>query len=298
MTHRIKDYYRRMCDFGLVFFVRYHIIGRKKDQRFKQQVVLNYLKEDLLSDGKIDYDGAREEHAGIQPVWVCWWQGEEEMPVIVKACYNSILTYANGHPVNLITRRNLSEYIELPAIIEKKRQEGLFSLTHYSDHIRFALLAKYGGLWIDSTMLLVDDLPKVFPPLFTLKQKCRDSNYVSDYRWTGFFLGGKDSCAFFSKISNLLEFYWEKHNVLIDYYLVDYIIAALYDTDPDCRKLIDDVPKSNPNLHLLQPRLNLKYDKNEMEKLKDNTSYFKLSWKGNYSKYTNDGQMTYYGQII
>lgn len=298
MNRTIADYYKRIREFGLCFFVRYHIAGRKKGQRFKQQVVLDYLKKDLHSTDNIIYDCPKDENVESQPVWVCWWQGEEEMPAIVKACYNSILAHANGHHVNLITMKNLSEYIDLPEAVVNKRQKGLFSLTHYSDHIRFALLAKYGGLWIDSTMLLTDDLPEEFPPLFTLKQKCRDYSYITDYKWTGFFFGGSDGREFFSKISNLLELYWEKHNTLIDYYLVDYIIAALYDTDPACRRLIDNVPESNPNLHLLQTMLNTKYNSDEMDRLTSNTAYFKLSWKGDYTQQTADGQPTFFGHII
>lgn len=37
------------------------------------------------------------------PIWTCWWQGEANMPDIVKVCYASAKHHAGQHPVILIT---------------------------------------------------------------------------------------------------------------------------------------------------------------------------------------------------
>lgn len=299
MTRSLRSYLLRIKEFGLPFFVRYHILGRRKGRRYKQQVILDYIKKDMVKAG-IDsgYETSETESMETQPIWVCWWQGEEQMPPIVKACYKSLLKHANGHPVHLISQNNLLEFIQLPCAIEEKLRSGIITLTHLSDIIRSFVISRYGGLWIDSTMYLVADLPEHFPSLFTLKQRCRDDAFVSDYRWTGFFIGGDNGARILGKVSKYLTYYWEHHKSFIDYYLIDYVITALYDSDENCRKMIDSVPESNPSLHLLQPMLNSEFEHEEMNRLTSNTSYFKLSWKGSYSLHTADGKNTYYGKIV
>lgn len=299
MNRTINSYLLRIKEFGLCFFFRYHIIGRSKGRRYKQRVILDYIKRDLKRAGiGLNSAGTFVEPEGMQPIWVCWWQGEDQMPPVVKACFESIKEHANGHPVNLITESNLSDYISVPHAIEAKLKSGFITLTHFSDYIRSAIIPKYGGLWIDSTMYITADLPTHFPEVFTLKQKCRDEAFVSDYRWTGFFIGGDGSAYILGKVSAYLSYYWDKNMAFIDYYLIDYVIAALCEIDGKCKEMIDKVSESNPCLHLLQPLLNSKYDSREMNRLASETSYFKLSWKGNYDSCTCDGYETYFGHII
>ena len=55
---------------------------------------------------------------------------------------------------------------------------NIFSITHFSDIIRMALLSKYGGYWIDSTYLVTSPLTKVNTSFFTLKLNyCWTNNF-------------------------------------------------------------------------------------------------------------------------
>ena len=45
------------------------------------------------------------------PIWVCWWQGEEQMPELVKQCYKLLKRYSGRHPVKLLTKDNYQKYI-------------------------------------------------------------------------------------------------------------------------------------------------------------------------------------------
>ena len=47
------------------------------------------------------------------PIWMMWWQGVDEMPPIVKRCYQSVLKHRGNHPVMLLDRNNYQEYIEI-----------------------------------------------------------------------------------------------------------------------------------------------------------------------------------------
>lgn len=44
------------------------------------------------------------------PVCVFWWQGEDNMPEIVRICNNSILVNTLKHKVVLITKDNIHDY--------------------------------------------------------------------------------------------------------------------------------------------------------------------------------------------
>lgn len=78
---------------------------------FKQRYILHYLMtrsggQEIVSSYKDRTCDPNENIGATSPIWVCWWQGEEQMPDIVKACYHSIQKHACTHPVILITSEN------------------------------------------------------------------------------------------------------------------------------------------------------------------------------------------------
>ena len=44
-------------------------------------------------------------------IWICWWQGEEQMPQIVQTCYRQIKKMSGNHPVVLITDENYRDFV-------------------------------------------------------------------------------------------------------------------------------------------------------------------------------------------
>ena len=53
-------------------------------------------------------------------IWICWWQGLDNAPDIVKACVNSIKKNAGGHKVVIITDENYKDFVTFPTFIEEK----------------------------------------------------------------------------------------------------------------------------------------------------------------------------------
>lgn len=60
----------------------------------------------------------------------------------------------------MVTQNNLNDYIQIPRKIMQKVEKGSLSFTNFSDIVRCMLLARYGGLWVDSTMFFVQDIPE------------------------------------------------------------------------------------------------------------------------------------------
>jgi hypothetical protein len=67
--------------------------------------------------------------------------------------------------------------------------------------------------------------------------------------------------------------YWEEHDILIDYFLIDYIICYLQKKYDKFNFLLQEVPINNINV--------FKNDCILQHSDKQNTMFFKLSWKNN-----------------
>ena len=58
-------------------------------------------------------------------IWICWWQGLENAPEIVKRCVASIQKHAGNHKIIMITDENYKEFISFPMWIEGNTREEL-----------------------------------------------------------------------------------------------------------------------------------------------------------------------------
>ncbi len=291
MMSKIGKWFDELKEFGLKYFIQCHIISHFKDSKYRQEIVLKYLRKYYRP-----IEVTANQFVDDYTVWVCWWQGENQMPPIVKCCYQSILANANNHRVVLITEQNYQDYVTLPQVVLDKFAKNIFSITALSDIIRVALLSQYGGLWLDATIYLTKQLPATMRDFFSLKQLCKDDSYISGYKWTGYCLGGNNnSKILFAELYNAIVAYWEHNNILIDYFLLDYLLENTYRRNTNVRTLIDNNPYNNPDLYFLCQNLNNPYDTKRFAEICEQTYIHKLSWKCAMTKYTPKGDITYYG---
>ena len=243
---------------------------------------------------------ALTENVGDDNIWVCWWQGEKSMPEMVKKCFNSIIRYSNGHPVKLITFDNYKDYVQVDHRIVDKVKNGTFKLAHFADLVRLKLLEQYGGLWLDSTILLTANISEdFFQNFFSVKIRPVDNDSVSEYRWCSFVLGGGKNIRYiYSQLSCMLERYMLENDVFIDYLLIDYFLDILYRQDKSVKETIDTMPFTNPNLHKLRLLFENEFDEISWKTIVSNTNIFKLTYKGVHSRYTKSGIPTFYGHIL
>ena len=85
-------------------------------------------------------------------IWICWFQGIERAPELVKTCYKSVKRWYPDNDIVLITKENFRDYVDIPEYVISKWKKGKILNAHFSDILRLALLIKYGGLWIDATV--------------------------------------------------------------------------------------------------------------------------------------------------
>jgi mannosyltransferase OCH1-like enzyme len=230
-------------------------------------------------------------------VWTCWWQGERNMPEVVKMCYNQLNKNANGRRVIVITKENYKDYISLPEYILEKVEKKMITITHLSDILRACLLYTYGGLWIDSTIFTTSPLPEFTPEteLYSLR-RLNDANYVSRSRWTAFLFYANKGNLLFEYLMTIFFEYWKTNNTMIDYFLIDDSIAIAYNEIADVARMIENIPHSNHYVHWLRANLNNEFNAKDYSELTGGACFHKLSYKEKYCESVN-GKLTYYGYI-
>ena len=95
-------------------------------------------------------------HNRSKKIFWFWFQGERSTSIISKICLNSVLRNCKSHEIILINKTNMNKYVHFPCFILNKLKRKFFSITHFSDILRLELLIKYGGTWIDSTVLITE----------------------------------------------------------------------------------------------------------------------------------------------
>lgn len=259
--------------------------------------VLKYLRHNYLStcEEVISRPEVYNETKDFY-VWVMWWQGEQKMPEIINICYHSIIAVSEGCKLCLITKENVGKYLNIPIHIWKKYEQGIIPIAQLSDIIRFGLLSRYGGIWIDSTTLITNyNLIKLRNQFFTLKFKTRSQSTPTMGRWSITVLAGNQGCILYKTMYHILIEYWRKENYLLKYFLTDYFILLLYNEFPQIKDLIDKVEWSDSN-YTLRKHINKKYNQNFWNTLIRNTYFHTLSRKERYSEMINNS-FTFYGYL-
>lgn len=264
--------------------------------RFMEPVIERYL----------DWDPETENtpNQGKTPVWCCWWQGIDQMPELVQMCNRRLRQLLPDTEVELhvLTQENYQQYVELPDYIIEKFHAGKMSITALSDILRVALLARYGGFWIDATVFISDDFPMEFVRNDFYAQRMYDpikwKHEACKGRWCGFLMGGKAGNIIFCLLRDAFFAWWRIHDSVIDYVILDYFLLAGYHQIPEIRKLIDSVPDNNPDVFEMYKVLNEMYTPALLEQLTENTNLHKLTYKMELKPYTADGALSLYGYLL
>lgn len=236
-------------------------------------------------------------------IWVSWWQGMENAPELVKSCYKNLLQKKEDAQVFLITKDNFHQYVSIPDYILKKVEIGTISMAALSDILRASLLERWGGVWLDATIYLSRPLEKeCFNSYFyTARKKKETIDFISNYKWTGFFIAGNKKFPLWRFLRKFYLEYWEKENHIIDYLLPDYAIHLAYSNIPSIKKYMDMVPFNNVKIDDLIAVFDQAYDEREYEQIcNSDTFVFKLGYREEQylQKKTKEGKDTFYSVVL
>lgn len=95
-------------------------------------------------------------------LWLYWENRKgQTTPTHIKLCQESVKLNCNDIGVTLLTDKNIEKY--LPNL----RNLSHLSLPHKADYIRLAILNEYGGMWIDSDIIVYKSLRPLINKLKT-----------------------------------------------------------------------------------------------------------------------------------
>ncbi len=83
-------------------------------------------------------------------IWLYW--EDDQIPDLVKLCYESIEKHCQEYEVKLLNASNVKDYINLPKLSDQ------IPLAQKADLIRLELLVKFGGIWMDASIFLTRNL--------------------------------------------------------------------------------------------------------------------------------------------
>lgn len=286
------------------------LIPPGKSERYIQTIseyVDNFLS-DLVEEYKNETEPVPDEPTmklDKFPIWCCWWQGEDSMPELVKLCHTRLKQVVNPDTtqIHLITLDNYSQYVDLPEHIVKKFQDGIITMTTMSDVLRFHLLERYGGYWLDATVFFTDDIPQEY---FTKDFYCQRmvANIAYSKReacgsnWCGFSVAGKKGSIVFRFMKDAFSKWWQNYDSIIDYVLIDYMLLTAFRHIPAVADIINSVPDNNEDIFEMYQVLNRPYSEELYRELTKRNVMHKLTYKMDLHKETEEGQMTLYGYLF
>ena len=212
-------------------------------------------------------------------IWICWLQGLECAPSLVKTCVESIYSFYQKNEIIILTYNNLSEYVEIPDYIQEKHEKGLISPAHFSDIIRVALLTQHGGVWIDATVLLTGEIPAdiMQSDFFCYRNTQTAFSKIKASNW---FIVSKPNNPILCCVRNMLFIYWKKENRAKNYFIFHFFFAITISKNAECRNIWINTPNySNYKNHLLQEQLLKPFNQQTYEVICKETTVHKLTYK-------------------
>ncbi|WP_368542782.1 capsular polysaccharide synthesis protein [Enterobacter soli] len=255
--------------------------------------------------GVIDALGVQPESASeaapapSRIIWICWFQGLESAPELVKRCIASVKRNAPDAQVVILTDDNIPDYLSLPEHVKTKYQAGLISKAQYSDIVRCSLLFQYGGIWMDATVFMTKAVPESFyEKTFSSLRFDAQENALSQGYWTAYFLAAQKGNSLVKLVRDILYRYWQHHDTLIEYFLIDYSYLYARERYPAFREMMNAQPVTGNNRFLIRQYISGAPNAAAMSALsRDPVGIYKLSHKEKYLT-SDNGQPTLYSQIL
>lgn len=253
----------------------------------KNEEIKRFLKTDLqpvIQEFK-NYNIKKEPYSTLN-IWVFWGQGFEKSPELVKICLKrleQVSVQNDNYNIIKLDLTNYINYVKLPPNIVALYEAGKLSVVNFSDILRVALLNKYGGIWVDSTVFISSNMIDIgTSSIYTVKHKLyKENEHICKGMWSTFFLVASESNVLFSYLRNAFYAYCEKHDFFINYFLIDCLIAIGYEEIPTIKMEIDSISVNNTGVFDLLRTLENDNDFNffELQEILSNNSIHKLAYQ-------------------
>lgn len=258
--------------------------------RYKNFLNLKHKYSFVIEQGEtVTFDKSSESPKNIFILWLQGWGG---VPPIVEACKSSVIEHMPDCKINLISEKNLFDYIDIPDYIVTKWKQGIISHAHFSDIIRTELLIKYGGFWLDATVFLTDSIFE-----WVYKQKLLMFQYCNIHDITmvcnNWFIYSYPGHPVLVSIRDGLYEYWKKENKVKEYFIWHQFATLAFEKYPEA---LNEMPLLlNTAGNVLSSKLLNKFDEEEFNYIKSISPIHKLTYK---KTLPDDISGTYYEKLL
>ena len=193
---------------------------------------------------------------------------------------------------------NWKKYVELPEFIVKKWEKGRIPAALFSDLLRLELLIKYGGTWIDSTVLCTglnenqnENEKFLNADLFLFQYTKQGCIPVSISNW---FITSCSNNEVLMVLRDMLYAYWTDYDCTLDYYIFHLFFSMLSKEYPE---EIAKMPYGQSmNSLVLLHHLNEKFEQKKWDNLTSIVCFHKLAFR--LPKEIKDKKDNYYNYIL
>jgi len=220
-------------------------------------------------------------------VWLCWLQGIDDAPDMVKRCYDSV-NEIEGMKVIVIDSSNFMDHVDFPSYIIEKWNSGIITHTHFSDLLRLELLYTHGGVWLDSTVYCSSTkLPQYLANSWLFMfQVLKPGLNGHSLRCSSWAMSAVPQNPVLELCRTVLYDYWNNAKKLEDYFLFHIVLSSVLEEFPIYCNEITKACNSTP--HLLQLEFNNKYDEFRYSMIFEQTKLHKLTYKFDLSHFKSD----------
>ena len=178
------------------------------------------------------FNGSRKRgHEHPKVIWWCWLQGKEQSPPIVQACFASLHrnlvhefndSSEDGYEIRVIDAENWKDYVELPDYIVKKWEKKQIPPALFTDLLRLHLLIRYGGTWIDSTVLCTGmEHTKEYldSDFFMFQYRAPETSTASFEGISNWFITSCTNNEILLVLRDMLFAYWKDYDCTLYYFI-------------------------------------------------------------------------------
>lgn len=209
-----------------------------------------------------------------------WFQGEEQAPPLVKACFRNMRRHLSQELV-VLDENTIFDWISLPDYIVRKWKEGKIPHAHFSDICRVELLYRHGGVWLDATDYVTAPIPKYIMDEDFFMYVTSGVEIRGSY-------SGVQNCFIHSKKGNQLlgiwreaiHLYWKNENRKINYFVHHLLLKLAVQNNEVASNLFDKMPKvlQDPT-HVVWNHYLEKFDQHSFDEMTKDAFFQKTSYK-------------------
>lgn len=254
------------------------------------------LKKYYKKNCEVPSTPAPENNGPQRIIWTCWMQGIDKAPETVKVCLQSYKNFLKDYDIRVVDDDTFEDLVEMPDYVVEKYKKGIIPKALFADILRLELLIKYGGVWIDCTVLCTgwqsgSELEKRVRRYLEAELFMFRYNEVNIGSW---FIAAWPQNRLLIRLRDMIYAYWRDYDVTLQYYLIHLFFTALTNDYPE---LIANMPKERARNSLwLLHHWDNRFDEKTWEALTSQVAFHKLSCRPD-SKLKED-RTNYYSKII